>query len=133
MALVLTAWLLSVLGCGGNQPGENVSLKAVREECRTLENEELIERAASYRDLISARLDEIRKLDEQIASAQSATVTPADLEALKAERERVKESHAALVERYQIYMQTLVRRRVDVTDLRIQGEEKELPIDAPPY
>ena len=121
--------LIWTSGCGNESP-ETISLKKVQIECRKLKDDQLRKRAETYRDLIVDKLQEIAKLNKKIAatSANPETATSDELEEMKAESARLVASSIALKKRYQIYIVALVRRNMDVSDLRITDGEVPPPV-----
>ena len=123
--LAVTAWVVMVLctwGCGGDkmEAGENVPLETVQMECKNLKTPMLREKTVIYRDLILEKMRQVQALDAQIATVDLTVTTQDDLEKMKAAREAADRSRVALIERYQIYIKTLVRRGVNVSELRVE-------------
>ena len=126
-AACLSGILLWALGCGETTPGENVPLKTVQAECRSLKIDKLKERALAYRNLMIEKGQELVELDKKLAAMDPEIADKGTLEALKAEKERVTGSRGALAQRYGLYLQKLRRRGVDITEFRMPGENSELP------
>ena len=118
---LLISLMLWTCGCGdGNAPSDTVPLKRVRTEARTLNDPELRERARLYRDLILETHKALAESNAKVASADPVVLTQDEIDRLKAESARLAKRLAALSERQRLYMVTLVRHGVDVSDLRVE-------------
>ena len=123
----LSGILLWTLGCGETPPGENVPLKTVQNECRTFKSDKLKERARTYLDLMTESGQRLIDLDKKLATMDPEVVDKSEIEALKAEREQLTKTRGVLAQRYGLYIKTLVRRKVDVTELRMPDNSTTPP------
>ena len=116
---VMAVWLL---GCGGSdtEPGPNVSIKAVEAESVSMKNPQLVERATVYRDLIRETMAKEQAIDGKLASADREAIPEGEIEKMTAQKEQLVKTRLALIERYQVYIKVLVRRGVNIDDLRIE-------------
>jgi hypothetical protein len=123
--LVMWTW-----GCGGpstSAPGPDVPMKTVEAECARMKIPALEEQATAYRDRVRKVLEDMKEVDGRIAKADPDMTSQEDKEKMQAERAKLDKTRVELIQRYQVYLKTLVRRGVNVDKLRIEEPKIELP------
>lgn len=109
--------LLLTTGCGG--PSEDVPLPEVRKRAARMSTDELRGQAQAYREAYRERRQEMDKLRARIKSYSAGNPQASRLTALSRKATEISRSTDRLHERYEIYLEVLVRRGVDVEDLEL--------------
>ncbi len=114
------AWLVILLtaGCGG--PSENVPLNKLRAEVVGMTAQELHHNAQQYRHIYLARRRQMQELRLKLKKLPPATRTPDRAESLIRKATEISRSMERLRERYDICIDQLLKRGLDVEDLKIE-------------
>jgi hypothetical protein len=128
LASSMAALLAWTCGCGGpsnSTPGPKVPMKTVERECAELKVPALVEQTTVYRDMIRKVMTDIKEVDDRIAKADPDVTSQDEKNKMEAERAKLDKTRVELVQRYQEYIKTLVRKGMDVEKLRLEEPKAE--------
>lgn len=113
-------WLVILLtaGCGG--PSENVPLSELHAEVVGMTAQELHHNAQQYRHAYLARRQQMKELGLKLKKLSPASRTPARAKSLIRKATEISRSMERLRDRYDIYIDQLIKRGLDVEDMKIE-------------
>ena len=118
VSLILTASLLSLLGCG-KKADESKPIGEVKAEAEKMTIEDLKATAMKYKGAIEAKKADVEKIAAKLKEIPVTEMLGEQAKGLKADIGNISKSLNALKERFQVYYDQLKAKGGDVAGLQI--------------
>ena len=113
---LLGVWLTLAGGCGG--VSEDVPLETLRRDVQTMSVAELRSQAQAYHQAAMARQAEMARVTEELRKASAGGKADARVSRLADQATEISNSLYRLLDRYDVFIDALVKRGQDISDLK---------------
>jgi hypothetical protein len=110
--------LLALCGCG-KKADEKKPISEVKAEAEKMSVEKLRSMAMTYKDSITAKIDEVEKLASKLKDIPLTKMMSDEAKGLKADIEELNKSVSALKERFEVYYNKLKEKGGNLSGLDI--------------